>query len=118
MQGLPNDGAAGLIAVQFAELVAELHDRGDGRVKGLAATIVIAHFGNGLVGFAAGIFLSIAQERLHLSVGTGPAAACNIVIFHRRLRNRLAPSTPESDHSSDCSGGAANMLNRRTVSAP
>ena len=35
-----------------------------------------------------------------------------------RLIKRLAPSTPESDHSSDCSGGAANMLNKRTVSAP
>ncbi len=28
------------------------------------------------------------------------------------------PSTPASLHSSDCSGGAANMENRRTVSAP
>ena len=25
---------------------------------------------------------------------------------------------PESDHSRLCSGGAANMMNRRTVSAP
>jgi hypothetical protein len=30
----------------------------------------------------------------------------------------LAPSTPASDHSSDCSGGAANIMNRRAVSAP
>ena len=28
------------------------------------------------------------------------------------------PSTPASFHSSDCSGGAANIENRRTVSAP
>ena len=28
------------------------------------------------------------------------------------------PSTPASCHSSDCSGGAANIENRRTVSAP
>jgi len=28
------------------------------------------------------------------------------------------PSTPDSFQSSDCSGGAANMENRRTVSAP
>ena len=28
------------------------------------------------------------------------------------------PSTPASLHSSDCSGGAANIENRRTVSAP
>ena len=28
------------------------------------------------------------------------------------------PSTPDSFQSSDCSGGAANIENRRTVSAP
>ncbi|CFP65048.1 Uncharacterised protein [Bordetella pertussis] len=30
----------------------------------------------------------------------------------------MAPSTPESDHSSVCSGGLANMTNSRAVSAP
>ena len=31
---------------------------------------------------------------------------------------RNAPSTPSSLHSSDCSGGAANIMNSRAVSAP
>ena len=31
---------------------------------------------------------------------------------------RNAPSTPSSDHSSVCSGGAANIMNSRAVSAP
>jgi hypothetical protein len=30
----------------------------------------------------------------------------------------VSPSTPASDHSSDWSGGEANMMNRRAVSAP
>jgi hypothetical protein len=41
-----------------------------------------------------------------------------VVRFHRRRRKRKAPSTPASDHSSDWSGGEANMMNRRAVSAP
>ncbi len=32
--------------------------------------------------------------------------------------NRYAPCTPSSDHSSVCSGGAANIMNSRAVSAP
>ena len=31
---------------------------------------------------------------------------------------RNAPCTPSSDHSSVCSGGAANIMNMRAVSAP
>ncbi len=46
------------------------------------------------------------------------AATCSCTAFHRRRRNRFAPSTPSSDHSSDCSGGAVNIMNRRAVSAP
>src|SRR5580692_361785 len=38
--------------------------------------------------------------------------------FHNRLMNRNAPCTPSSDHSKVCSGGAANMMNSRAVSAP
>ncbi|MNT43575.1 hypothetical protein D3C72_1800560 [compost metagenome] len=38
--------------------------------------------------------------------------------FHTRRRKRDAPSTPEPLHSSCCSGGAANITNRRAVSAP
>jgi hypothetical protein len=33
-------------------------------------------------------------------------------------QEQFAPSTPSSDHSSDCSGGAVNIMNRRAVSAP
>src|SRR5579885_788675 len=36
----------------------------------------------------------------------------------RRFRNRWAPSTLASDHSSVCSGGEANMMKKRAVSAP
>ena len=32
--------------------------------------------------------------------------------------NRKAPCTPSSDHSKICSGGAANIMNSRAVSAP
>src|SRR5690606_19011179 len=56
------------------------------------------------------------------SVGMGPAARMasrrSWQNAHRRRRNRFAPSTPESDHSRVCSGGLANMTNRRAVSAP
>ena len=43
---------------------------------------------------------------------------CVTTSFHKRFKKRAAPSTPSSFHSSDWSGGAANRINRRTVSAP
>ena len=38
--------------------------------------------------------------------------------FHTRPKKRFAPSTPDSCHSSVISAGDANIMKRRTVSAP
>jgi hypothetical protein len=37
---------------------------------------------------------------------------------HSRRTKRAEPSTPSSDHSSVSSGGALNIMNTRTLSAP
>src|SRR5690554_2403500 len=50
--------------------------------------------------------------------GTSPDCKCTQHKRQKRRKKRLAPSTAASDHSKDCSGGAANIINRRTVSAP
>ncbi|MCY1306863.1 hypothetical protein D9M70_567470 [compost metagenome] len=47
-----------------------------------------------------------------------PAATWPWARRQTRRRKRLAPSTPESDHSRLMSGGEANIMNRRQVSAP
>ena len=39
-------------------------------------------------------------------------------IFQIDFKNLEAPSTAESDHSKDCSGGEANIVYNLTVSAP
>ena len=52
------------------------------------------------------------------AAGTAPAATCSLTMRHSRFRKRAAPSIPASLHSSDCSGGAVNIMNRRTASAP
>jgi hypothetical protein len=59
-----------------------------------------------------------AVERRDVERGAGPPLTCSWTMRHRRFMKRCAPSTPESDHSRLCSGGAANMVNSRTVSAP
>ena len=51
-------------------------------------------------------------------LGASPACVKSCASFQTRFKNRCAPSTPESDHSSVCSGGDVNMMNKRTVSAP
>src|SRR6204780_4486242 len=52
------------------------------------------------------------------SADAGPADTWSKTAFHSRLMNRNAPCTPSSDHSNVCSGGAANIMNSRAVSAP
>ena len=42
----------------------------------------------------------------------------SMTMFQRRFRKRCAPSTPEADHSRVSSAGEANIMKRRTVSAP
>ena len=58
---------------------------------------------------------------LKLSTFSGSTASSSrwpLTIVHSLRKKRCAPDTPSSLHSSVCSGGAANIVNRRTVSAP
>src|SRR5690606_6410531 len=57
---------------------------------------------------------SAAPERMPCAM----VAPCCWANDHTRRRKRCAPSTPDSDHSTVCSGGLANITNRRAVSAP
>ncbi|CSC65763.1 Uncharacterised protein [Vibrio cholerae] len=50
--------------------------------------------------------------------GAWPSSVCSRTSFHTRRRKRFAPSTPDSCHSNVMSAGEANIMNRRTVSAP
>src|SRR5512137_1649722 len=61
---------------------------------------------------------SSVNEDLSNAEDDPPASLCKYACFQSLFRNLNAPSTPLSDHSRDCSGGAANMINKRTVSAP
>jgi hypothetical protein len=45
----------------FRDLVQQFHHGRDGRVEGLAAGVVVAHLGDGFVGFAAQALLLFAQ---------------------------------------------------------
>ena len=72
-----------------------------------------------LVHLAAHVALRRRRARAGSSGSAGaPPCTCVCTAFHRRFMKRNAPSTPSSLHSSVCSGGAANIMNRRAVSAP
>ena len=66
-----------------------------------------------------GAVLLVCTVRLHQQL-LSLAAPFRVLTtsFQTRFRKRLAPSTPDSCHSSVMSAGEANIMNRRTVSAP
>ena len=74
--------------------------------------------GQRLVHLAANVALRRRRASSCRARGAAPPLTCACTAFHSRLRKRNAPSTPSSDHSSVCSGGEANIMKSRAVSAP
>lgn len=102
---------------ETAELVQQLHDRGNRGVEGVTATDVIGHLGDGLVQRTAQRLLA-GIERGNLDLARLPTGSMLVHGAPEPAQEAKRSCTPSSDHSSDCSGGEANMMNRRAVSAP
>ena len=61
---------------------------------------------------------AISAVKVKASDTDSSNSRCRWTSVHRRRRNRSEPATASSFHSSACSGGEANIANKRTVSAP
>ena len=63
MQSLTDHTAVlGCLTRMTTEVIAQLHDRSNGCIEGLSATVVVAHFGDGLVDLSAQCFLFCGER--------------------------------------------------------
>ena len=87
-------------------------------LKRLAATHAVAHLWRWFRQFTAYGFLLAGEGRHIQRPATAPAETLEGGAPQAAAGSAGAPSTPESDHSRAASAGEANIMNRRTVSAP
>ena len=99
------------------ERVEQLHRAGDHGVV-LHALVVVADLAQHACAPRGAAPCARAGGVARRRAGAAIARACLTPKAHSRRRKRCAPSTPASFHSSVCSGGPANIVNSRAVSAP
>lgn len=115
------DGAALFAAgVGFVVLVEQFHHGGDGGVELLAAAVVVADFGGGGMQFVAQVFEFFRQTVLVACKCFDRAALLQVFVNGTPQTAQEAVCTFDAAVApfEDCSGGAANIMNRRAVSAP